>query len=96
MCMRYISIQQTIRYSICKISDIACGPPFWTVLVSWYPHHLIQSIHHSWQMNKQLPGTNIRFYLENIDKLKCDAERGMIFHASLTKIFTKCHKKTGI
>ncbi len=37
--MRYVSIQQTTRYSICKISDIACGPPFWTVLVSWYPHH---------------------------------------------------------
>ncbi len=34
MCMRYVSIQQTIRYSICKISDIACGPPFWIVLVS--------------------------------------------------------------
>ncbi len=39
MCLRYVSIQQTIQYSICKISDIACGPPFWTVLVSWYPHH---------------------------------------------------------
>ncbi len=26
---------------MCKISDIACGPPFWTVLVSWYPHHVI-------------------------------------------------------
>ncbi len=39
MCTRYVSIQQTIRYSIWKISDIACGPPFWTVLVSWYPHH---------------------------------------------------------
>ncbi len=38
MCIGYVSIQQTIRYSICKISDIACGPPFWTVLVSWYPH----------------------------------------------------------
>ncbi len=23
--------KQTIRYSICNISDIACGPPFWTV-----------------------------------------------------------------
>ncbi len=39
MCLRYVSIQQTIQYSICKISDIACGPPFWTVLVSWYPDH---------------------------------------------------------
>ncbi len=39
MCMRYVSIQQTIRYSICKISDIACGPPFRTILFSWYPHH---------------------------------------------------------
>ncbi len=29
----------TTNYSICKISDIACGPPLWTVLVSWYPHH---------------------------------------------------------
>ncbi len=27
-------------YSICKISDIARGPPFWTDLVSWYPHHI--------------------------------------------------------
>ncbi len=24
-------------FTICKISDIACGPPFWTVLFSWYP-----------------------------------------------------------
>ncbi len=37
--MRYVSIQQTIQYSICKISDIACGPLFWTVLVNWYFHH---------------------------------------------------------
>ncbi len=37
--MRYVSMQQTIQYSICKISDIACGPLFRTVLVSWYPHH---------------------------------------------------------
>ncbi len=37
--MRYVSIQQTIRYSICKISDIACGPLCWTVLVSWYSYH---------------------------------------------------------
>ncbi len=28
-----------LSYSICKISNIACGPPFWTVLDSWYPHH---------------------------------------------------------
>ncbi len=28
-----------MRYSICKISDIARRPPFWNVLVSWYPHH---------------------------------------------------------
>ncbi len=28
MCMRFVSIQQTIQYSICKISYIACGPPF--------------------------------------------------------------------
>ncbi len=34
--MRYVSIQQTIRYS-----DIACGHPFWTVLVSWYSHHVV-------------------------------------------------------
>ncbi len=40
LCMRYVAIQQTIRYSICKISVIACGPPFWTVFVSWYPHHM--------------------------------------------------------
>ncbi len=33
-----LSIRQTIWYSICKILDIACGPAFWTVLVSWYPH----------------------------------------------------------
>ncbi len=34
--MRYVSIQQTIQYSICKISDIACGLPFWTV--KWYDY----------------------------------------------------------
>ncbi len=44
MCMRYVSIQQTIRYSICKISDIACGPPFWTISVSWYPHQVLVGI----------------------------------------------------
>ncbi len=41
--MKYVSIQQTIRYSICKISDIACGPSFWAVLVSWYPNHALTS-----------------------------------------------------
>ncbi len=45
MCMRYVSLQQTIRYLICKISDIACGAPFWTVLVSWYPHHELDSFY---------------------------------------------------
>ncbi len=39
--MRYVSIQQTIRYSKYKILNIACGPPFWTVLVSWYPHNVL-------------------------------------------------------
>ncbi len=34
--------KQTIWYSTCKISDIAWGPPFWTVLVSWYPHHGVE------------------------------------------------------
>ncbi len=23
---------------MCKISDIVCAPPIWTVLVRWYPH----------------------------------------------------------
>ncbi len=36
--MRYVSIQQTIRIVICKISHIGCASPFWTVLVSCYPH----------------------------------------------------------
>ncbi len=55
MCMRYVSIQQTIRYSICKISDIACGHTFWTVLVSWSPRHEFHGVHschyilHKWR-----------------------------------------------
>ncbi len=31
-------IQQTIRFSICKSWDIGCTPPFWTVLITWYPY----------------------------------------------------------
>ncbi len=46
--MRYVSIQQTIRYSICKISDIACGPPFWNVLVSWFPHYVLRPYSRLW------------------------------------------------
>ncbi len=30
--MRYVSIEQTIQFSICKISDMSCVPPFWTHL----------------------------------------------------------------
>ncbi len=37
--MRYVSIQQTIQFSICKISDIGYVPSIWTVLVKWYPHY---------------------------------------------------------
>ncbi len=33
----YDSIQQTIRFSIWKISHIVCAPPFWTLLIRWYP-----------------------------------------------------------
>ncbi len=33
-----VSTQQTLWFSIFKISDICCIPPFWTVLVSWYLH----------------------------------------------------------
>ncbi len=48
--MRYVSIQQTIRYSICKISDIDCGPQFWTV---FNPESLLDNYHvnHSIEVN---------------------------------------------
>ncbi len=29
-------IQKTIQFSICKISNIGCAPPIWTLLVRWY------------------------------------------------------------
>ncbi len=38
MGMKYVPIQQTLSCSECKISDIGCVPPFWTVLVMWYYH----------------------------------------------------------
>ncbi len=34
---RYVSIEQTIQFAICKISDIGSATVFWTVLVRWYP-----------------------------------------------------------
>ncbi len=48
MCMRYVSIQQTIWYSMCKISDFACGAPFWTVMVRWYPQDVIYQFQPVW------------------------------------------------
>ncbi len=36
MGMRYVSLEPTIQFSICKISYIGCVPPIWTVWVSWY------------------------------------------------------------
>ncbi len=41
MGMRNVSIEKTIQFIICKISDIGCAPPLWTVLVSWYPHYVL-------------------------------------------------------
>ncbi len=37
--------KQTIQCS--KILDIAYAPSFWTILVSWYPHCGITTIHHT-------------------------------------------------
>ncbi len=39
MGMRYVSIEQTIKFPLCKMSYIVCTPPFWNVLVSWYPNY---------------------------------------------------------
>lgn len=35
--MRNVSLQQSIWFLICKISDIGYASPVWTVLVTWYP-----------------------------------------------------------
>ncbi len=38
-----ISCLNTTNYaiSVCKISDIGYISPFWTVLVSWFPHSVL-------------------------------------------------------
>ncbi len=40
MGMIYVSIQHTIRFSVCKISDIGCAPPSWTVSIRWYSYYV--------------------------------------------------------
>ncbi len=34
-----ICLNSTNWFSICNMSDTGCVPPFWTVLVTWYPHY---------------------------------------------------------
>ncbi len=47
--MWYVSIEQTIQFSICKISYIGSRPALSLVVVSWYCHydHVISSVHHT-------------------------------------------------
>ncbi len=33
----YTTFCMIFNSKVCKISDIGCVPPFWTVMVSWYP-----------------------------------------------------------
>ncbi len=65
MGMRYVSIQQTIRFSISKISNIGCATPSWTVLVSWYHDYVTivsgRPYWHIWLENLKSKNTSLTY-----------------------------------
>ncbi len=42
--MRYVLIEQSIRFAICMISDIGCAHVLWTVLVHWYHLYVVGEV----------------------------------------------------
>ncbi len=66
MGMRYVlrAIKQTIHFSINKMTDIGCAPPFWMVLVSCYLHYEITLLLNISRIKKL---TNIAYQMKLVD-----------------------------
>ncbi len=84
-CMDYHQIQ-TVIIPINFISSSHYLKKVQMVRSSTVLFHAVQSVHHSWQMEEQLLGINIGFYLEKYDKL-CKFQRHLLWELHWTRRF---------